>query len=113
VHLLDETHPFIKQLLAGLLQAFPTLLDASPLIQHAGNFSIDLVDATDQPVAHVEMFGHTQEVLPEVRLLAVRNRTINQRKPVVKLLRCLDRLLRMKGMCVGSGGRARAWGGRA
>jgi hypothetical protein len=41
------THAFIEQLLARVLQAFPTLLDASPFIQHAGNLGIDQVDVTD------------------------------------------------------------------
>jgi hypothetical protein len=50
------THAFIEQLLARVLQAFPTLLDASPFIQHAGNLGIDQVDVTDQPVTHVEVF---------------------------------------------------------
>jgi len=50
------THAFIEQFLARILQAFPTLLNASPFIQHAGNLGIDQVDAADQPVAHVQVF---------------------------------------------------------
>jgi len=43
----SKTYPFIEQLLAGVLKAFPTLFDASPLIQHTRNFGVDLVDAPD------------------------------------------------------------------
>jgi hypothetical protein len=42
--------------LAGILQTFPTLLNAPPLIQHARNLGVNLVDAVDKPVAHVEVF---------------------------------------------------------
>lgn len=49
-------HPFVEQLLARVLQAFPALLDAFPLVQHTRNFGIDLIDATDEPVARVEVF---------------------------------------------------------
>ena len=107
------THAFIEQLLTRVLQAFPTLLDASPFIQHAGNLGVDQVDATNQPVAHVEVFGYTQEVLPKVGLLAMRHRTVNQREPVVKLLRSLHRLSGMERVGVGSGWWTRTWGGRA
>ena len=68
-----RTYPFVQQLLAGILQAFPTLFYAPPLFQHAQNFGVDLVYATDQSVAHVEVFRYTQEVLPEVSLLTMRH----------------------------------------
>ena len=32
VHCPEETHPFIEQLLAGILQAFPALFDYSPIL---------------------------------------------------------------------------------
>ena len=95
-----RTHPFIRQLLAGVLQTFPALLDAPPLIQHAtSDIGIDLADAADEPVAHVEVLRHAQEVLPEVR-----HGVVDERKPVVELLRVLDRLLGIE--------RVRAAGGR-
>jgi len=84
--------------LASVLQAFPTLLNTSPFIQHTGNFGVDLVNAADQFVAHVEVLRHTRQVLSEVRLLTMRNRAINQGEPVIELLWSLDGLLGMKGM---------------
>jgi hypothetical protein len=106
-----RTYPFVQQLLAGILQAFPTLFYAPPLFQHARNLGVDLVDAADQPVAHVEVFRYAQEVLPEVSLLTMRHRAVNQSEPVVKLLRCLDRLFWMERVRVRSGWWMRTRGG--
>jgi len=90
--------------LASVLQAFPTLLNTYPLIQHTGNFGVDLVDAAGQLVAHVEVLRHARQVLSEVRFLTMRHRTINKREPVVELLWSLYGLLGMKGMRRGCSG---------
>jgi hypothetical protein len=90
--------------LASVLQAFPTLLNTFPLIQHTGHFRIDLVDAADQLVAHVEVLRHARQVLSEVRFLTMRHRAVNQGEPVIELLWSLDGLLGMKGMRRGCNG---------
>jgi hypothetical protein len=111
----DVAHPFIEQLLASILQAFPTLFNTSPLLQHTGNFGVDLVDSADQFVAHVEVLRHARQVLSEVRFLTMRYRAINQREPVVELLWGLDGLLWVKGMhrgCSCNCWWTRTWGGR-
>jgi hypothetical protein len=84
--------------LASFLQAFSTLLNTSPFIQHTGNFGIDLVDTADQLVAHVEVLRHARQVLSEVRFLTMRHRAINQGEPVIELLWSLNGLFGMKGM---------------
>ena len=99
----NGTHPFIKQFLARVLQALSTLLNAFPRIHHPRNFSVDLVDTADESVAHIEVLRNAQQVLPIVCLLAVRDRTIYQRKPVVELLRRLHwlRWVKCVRMCDG------------
>ena len=72
-----------------------------------------MVDAADESVTHVEVVRDAQQVLPKVRLLAVRDRTIYQREPVVELLRSLHWLRRVKCVRMRDGWRTREGSGRA
>jgi len=102
--------------LARILQTLSALLHTFPRIHHSCNLGVDLVDATDESVAHVQVLRDAQQMLTKVRLLAVGDRAIYQREPVVELLRSLHRLPRVKRMRMRNGwrtrerrGRARAW----
>ena len=110
---LNGTYQFIKQLLARVLQALSALLDPFPRIHHPCNFSVDLVDVSDESLTHVEVVRDAQQVLPKVRLLAVCDRTIYQREPVVELLRSLHCLRQVKCVRMRDGWCTRERCGRA
>lgn len=94
-----RTHPLLKQSLTRILQTSPSLFDASPPLQHPLHIIINLVNPFRQTVACLQMFRHTGYVCPKVRLLAVGDRAIDERKPIVELLRRLHGLFGVERVC--------------
>lgn len=62
------------------------------------NITINLVNPLRQTVARLQMLRHARHMRPKVRLLTVHDRAIDEREPVVELLRRLHGLLGVERM---------------
>ena len=90
-----RAHPFLEELLASILQASAAFFHRPPAQKHVFHFSVYLVYPLDQSIACFQMIGDGAEVCADMRFLTVRNGAVYESKPVIKLLRCLNRLLWM------------------
>ena len=88
-----EAYLLHKQPFASILQALSTFLDPSPTLQHIRNFTFQQCYPLQNTVAHLDMVGDRLQVSVKVRFLTSGNRLVDQREPVVELLRGLDGLL--------------------
>jgi hypothetical protein len=107
-----ETYSFFQQLLTGIFQTFSALFNTSPLLEHPIHLHINLVDPLHQLIAITQVLRDIGNVRTKVCFLAMRDRSIYQREPVVELLWCLDGLLRvqcMRGECRRWTCRTRQW----
>ena len=94
----ENTDPLLQQLLARVLQTLPTLLDRPPPLEHVLYFPVNLIYPLNEPVACLQVARHAFQVSANVRFLAMGYGAVNEREPIIELLRCLDLLLWMKRM---------------
>ena len=103
----DDTHAFLKQLFASILQTLPTFFYTSPALQHPLDLLVDLIDPLRQRVACFQVGCDAGEMCAKVGFLAMRHRAVYKREPVVELLRGLYGVLGVQRAARMGAGRAR------
>lgn len=106
---LAHTYTFFEQLFTSTLQALAALLNQLPLVQHPIHRRVYLVYALYEAVASLEMFRHALKVGAVVSFLAMCDRPVDKREPVIELLWCLDGLFWVESIRRRAARESRVW----